>query len=122
MLVDVTRRTELLDLAGRHHGEPVGHRERLLLVVRDVEEGDADLALDGLQLDLELAAKLRVERAERLVEQEHGRRQHERTRERDALLLPARELVRTALPEAPEPDELERLVRRGSASRPSRRP
>ena len=97
-LVDVARRAELLDPAARHHREPVRHRQRLLLVVRDVEEGDADLALDRLELDLELAAELRVERAERLVEQEHRRREHERARQRDSLLLPARELVRAALP------------------------
>ena len=109
MLVDVTRRAELLHPAARHHGEPVGHRQRLLLVVRHVEERDADLALDALQLDLELPAQLRVERAERLVEQEHGRREHESPRERHALLLAARELVRPALPEAAQPDELERL-------------
>ena len=109
MLVDVARRTELLDSPARHHGEPVGHRQRLLLVVRDVEESDPDLALDRLELDLELAAELCVERAERLVQEEDGRREHERTSERDALLLPTGELVRTSLPEAAEPHELEGL-------------
>ena len=61
------------------------------------EERDPDLALDALELDLELAAELRVERAERLVEEEDRGRQDERTRERDALLLAARELMRTPL-------------------------
>ena len=115
MLVDVPRRAELLDLAAGHHGKPVGHRQRLLLVVRDVDEGDPDLALDALQLDLELAPQLRVERAERLVEQQHRRREHERTRERDALLLPAGELVRPALSERPR-----RTSSSASATRPRR--
>ena len=69
-----------------------------------------------LQLDLELAPQLGVEGAEWLVEEQHRRGEHERTRERDALLLAARELVRPALSEAAEPDELERL---GDAAAPS---
>ena len=38
-----------------------------------VDEGDADLLLDGLQLDLHLLAELEVERAERLVEEQDAR-------------------------------------------------
>ena len=119
MLVDVPRRAELLDLAVGHHGKPVGHRERLFLVVRDVEERDPDLALDRLELDLELAAQLGVERAEGLVEQEHRRREHERPRERDALLLPTRELMWAPLPEPAEADELERSPQPSRVARPS---
>ena len=60
----------------------------------DVEEGDPDLALDLLQLDLHLLAQLQVERAERLVEQQHRRAVDERAGERHALHLAARELAR----------------------------
>ena len=73
LLVDVLGRAALLDDAVVHDRDPVGHRERLLLVVGDVEERDPDLALDRLQLDLHLLAQLQVERAERLVEQQHRR-------------------------------------------------
>ena len=45
-LVDLLGRGDLLDDALVHHRDPVGHRQRLLLVVRHVEERDADLALD----------------------------------------------------------------------------
>ena len=58
----------------------------------DVDERDADLALDAHQLELHLLAELEVERAERLVEQQHRGLVHERPGERDALLLAAREL------------------------------
>jgi hypothetical protein len=37
--------------------------------VRHVDERDADLFLQGFQLDLQALAQLRVEGAERLVEQ-----------------------------------------------------
>ena len=57
--------------------------------------------MDALELDLHLLAQLQVERAERLVEQQHARLEHERTRERDALLLAARELVRAGAGSSP---------------------
>ena len=58
-----------------------------------VDERDPDLALDPLQLDLQALAQLQVERAERLVEQQHRGPVDERAGERDALLLAARELA-----------------------------
>jgi hypothetical protein len=58
MLVDLGRRPDLLDAAVVEHRQPVAHRERLLLVVRDVEEGDPHLAVDPLQLDLHLLPEL----------------------------------------------------------------
>ena len=67
---------------------------RLLLVVRDVDERDADLLLDVLELDLQLPAQAQVQRAERLVEQQRARAVDERAGERDALLLAAGELRR----------------------------
>ena len=51
------------------------------------------------QLLLQLAADDRVDRAERLVHQQHGRVGRERAGHPDPLLLPARELVRVALGE-----------------------
>ena len=93
-LVDLGGRADLLDLALVEHGEAVAHRQRLLLVVRHVDERDADLALDALELDLHLLAQLEVERAERLVEQQHARAVDDRAGERDALALAAGELRR----------------------------
>jgi hypothetical protein len=52
---------------------------------------------------------LQVERTERLVEQEHAGMVDKRTRQGDALLLSARELLRLPLAEAGEADELEHL-------------
>ena len=72
-LVDIVRRAELQHAAVLHHRDPVGHRQRLLLVVGDQHEGDAGLALDALQLDLHAAPQLQVERRQRLVEQQQAR-------------------------------------------------
>src|SRR5262245_9343072 len=53
-VVNVERRADLFDLAVAEHGDAIGHRHRLGLVVRDEDHGDADLAMDALDLDLHL--------------------------------------------------------------------
>ena len=73
VLVDVGGGPDLLDDAGVEDRDPVAHRQRLLLVVRHEDEGDADVALDRLELDLHLLAQLEVQGAERLVQQQHPR-------------------------------------------------
>ena len=96
-LVELSRPRHLLDEPLIHHRDPVGHRERFLLVVRDVHEGRLRLLLDVLELELHLLAQLQVERAERLVEQKRCRAVDERARQRNSLLLAARELDGLAL-------------------------
>ena len=71
------------------HADAVRHRERFTLVVGDEERGDAEPALQPLEFDLHLVAKLRVEIGERLVEQQHAGMRRECTRDGDPLLLPA---------------------------------
>ena len=92
-VVKLLRRADLLELAGIHHRDLVRHDERFRLVVRDVDEGRRELMLQQLQLDLHALAQLQVERAERLVEQQHVRLEHHAARDRDALLLAAGELA-----------------------------
>ena len=110
VLVDLRRRPQLLDAAAVEDGDPVAHRQCLFLVVRHVDERDPDLLLDPLQLDLHLLAELQVERSERLVQEEHLRLVHDRSRERHALALTARELRRLSRAIAGEPHHLDRGV------------
>ncbi len=91
-LVDALRRVELLDPAAMKHGDPIGHRQRLGLVVRHVDDRHAEALVQAADLELHLLAQLLVERAERLVHQDQLRLEHQRARQRDALLLAAREL------------------------------
>ena len=63
----------------------------------DEDEGDADLLLNVLELLLHLLAQLQVERAERLVEQQHARLVDECAGDGDALLLTAGELGHVAV-------------------------
>src|SRR5581483_5370716 len=117
-LVHVGRPADLLDPPVVEDGDPVAHRQRLLLVVRDVDERDPNLLLDPLQLDLHLLTELEVERAEGLVEQQHLRPVDDRPGESDALPLAARQLHRLAAAEACEPDDGQRLLDSPSALGP----
>ena len=65
--------------------------------------------VDLAQPAAQLLAHLGVERAERLVEQQHPRLDRERAGERHALALAAGELGRIALVEAVELDQIEQL-------------
>ena len=76
---------------------PVGQRHRLRLVVRDVEDREAEPPLQVLDLEAHLLAEVRIERRQRLVEQHDVRTDRERAGERHALLAAARQVVGAAL-------------------------
>ena len=106
-LVHLGGPADLLDPAAAEHRDAVAHRQRLFLVVRDVDERDAHLALHPLQLELHLLAELEVQRAERLVQQQHVRFVHDGPGQRDALALAAGQLGRLAAAEPGQPDHLQ---------------
>ena len=90
--------------------------------MRDEQEGDADVALDRLELDLHLLAQLEVERAERLVEQQHLRAVDQRAGESHALALATGQLVGAAGAVVAEAHLLEGLLGAAAglgAARPS---
>ena len=107
-VVDVHRRADLLGDAGIHDDQPVGQGHRLDLVVGDVERGDAELALQALDLEPHLHPQLGVEVGERLVEQEDRRLAHDGAAHGDALALAARKLARPAVQEGPELEDRRR--------------
>ena len=109
-LVDLGRPADLVDAATAEHRDAVAHRQGFLLVVRDVDERDAHLALHPLQLELHLLAELEVERAKRLVEQQHLGLVDDGPGQRHALPLAAGELGRLAAAEPGQPDHLQRLA------------
>jgi hypothetical protein len=67
------------------------------LVVSDEDRSDVKPSLQRADFFAQRHADSRVERRERLVEQQDLRVRRERAGERDALLLAARELVRIAM-------------------------
>ena len=94
--------------------DPRGQRQGLALIVGDEDEGRAELLMQPLHFVLHTAAQVLVERRERLVEQEDGRLEDERARERHALLLAAREFRRQLAFMAVQADALDRSRRRGA--------
>ena len=90
---ELGRRRELAQLAAMHHRDPVREHQRLDHVVGDHDRVSPSSRWIRAQLVLERDAGDRIERAERLVEQQHARARRERARDADALALAARQLV-----------------------------
>ena len=74
-------------------------RQRFALIVRDIDRGELEFALQALELEPHALAQLGVEIRQRLVEQQELRLHHQRARERKPLLLAAGELGGVALGE-----------------------
>jgi hypothetical protein len=92
-----------------HHHHAVGELERFFLVVGDEDGGVAGAVMDLAQPAAQLAAHLGVERAERLVEQQHLGFDRHGAGKRHALALAAGELRRIALLQAGKLDQVEQL-------------
>ena len=69
MFVNLARRPHLLYHAQIHHRDAIRHRQRLFLVMRDVNESNADFFLDMLEFQLHGLAQFEIQRAQRLIEQ-----------------------------------------------------
>ena len=107
LVVDVHRGADLLDAALVEDDDGVGEGEGLLLVVGDVDEGDAQLLVHLLQLDLHVLAHLEVQGGEGLVQEEHLRLVHDGAGDGDTLLLAAGEGLHVAVLVVGHRDELE---------------
>ena len=110
MAVDLLRRADLVDGALVHHHDAVGHGERLFLVVRHHDGGDAQGALQRLDLVPQAQPDAGVERREGLVEQQQPRRRRQRAGQRHPLLLAARELGGIFRPGIGQADQRQQLV------------
>src|SRR6476646_4993189 len=95
----------------RQHDDPLGHADRLTDVVRHQDRGLALTAEDFGHFIGERDARLRVERRERLVEQDDVRLGAERAGERHPLAHAARKLARQMMQELSEPVSGEKLRR-----------
>src|SRR5215472_6987645 len=60
-VVDVLRGADLLDPTDIHHDNPIRYRQRLFLVMSDIEGGDPEPTLQRPELDPHLGAQLGVE-------------------------------------------------------------
>ena len=91
--------------------DAVGERQRLALVVRDIEDGEpGQIGMQAGDLLDHGSADLRVERRQGLVEQQHARAHRKRSRDRHALLLSAGQFARVALEELLHADDAKRVI------------
>ncbi|CFE02812.1 Uncharacterised protein [Bordetella pertussis] len=97
-LEQVVGRTHLHRASARHHHHPLGERQGLGLVVRDIDQGQLELVVDFLQLAPQLPLQVRVDHRQRLVEQD-GRHiaAHQAAPQRDLLLGVRRQAAGAAL-------------------------
>ena len=111
-VINLARGPGLFDLAFVHHHDQIGEGHCLFLAVGDVNEGNAEIALEALQFSADPDAQERIERRERLVEKEDRRIGDQRTGQRDTLLLSAGQALTTACDRAEpaEGDELQHLL------------
>ena len=109
LAVEHLRAVALLEHAGAHDGDPVAHRHRLGLVVRDVQRGDADAALNPTDLGAHLHAKLGVEVGQRLVHQEDAGLADDGAAHRDALTLATREQSGLLIQQVGQSEDLRRV-------------
>ena len=72
-----------------HHHDTVAHRQRLDLVVRHIDGGRGNGAVDLEDLGAHLHAQMGIQIGQWLVEQEHGWIAHDSAAEGDALALAA---------------------------------
>ena len=80
-------------MPGAQEDDLVGERGRVAEIVRHHHHRLAALLVDAPQIRLQLGADDRIERAERLVEQQRLGIEHERAHQAHALALPARQLA-----------------------------
>ena len=88
-VVEFHRRADLLDLAGVQHDDLVGERHRLDLVMRHIDHGRLQAAVQPRDLETRVDAQRRIEIGQRLVEQEELRFAHDGAADGDALALAA---------------------------------
>src|SRR5215470_1443497 len=94
VVVDFVGRAELFQPPTVENGDLIAHLHRLFLIVSDEERGNAQLSQQGPDLAPQPGPRLRVERAERFVDEQQVRLVSQRARDGHALLLAAGNLRR----------------------------
>ena len=122
MIEQLFRAAVLLDPSGVHDDDAIGELERLFLIVRDEDARHVNLLVQPPEPPAKLLPDLGIERAEGLVEQQDLRFDRQRSRQRDALPLTARQLTRIPVAEVIELNQLEQMphaIMNGLSGRPA---
>src|SRR3954452_6611290 len=103
---------DLVHTAMLHDHHAVGEQHGLIEIVRHEQDRFLRALMDGGQLALQRLARLRVQRAERLIHQQNLRVDRQRPRNADALLHAAGELIGTAIARILQAHQIEIASRR----------
>ena len=87
LIVNIRRCSYLLYFAILHDHDFIRHRQGLFLIMGYIDKGDANLLLNLLQLVLHFLTQLQIQCTKRLIQKQHLRFIHQRTRNCDTLLL-----------------------------------
>ena len=90
LLIHLRGAANLLDTACIHDDHAIGHFQRLILIVRHKDAGDAHLVVDLPQPAAQFLAHFRVQRAKGFVQQQQARLRGQCARQSNALALAAR--------------------------------
>jgi hypothetical protein len=110
MIVELLRRTDLLDIARVEHRDAIPHRHRLRLVVCHVDEGRLHPLVNLDDLRTGLHAQFGIQVGEGFVQQEDLRLPHDGTPQRHALALPAGEFLGLAIEQLPQAQDFSRIL------------
>ena len=112
-------RSLLLDASRTHDHQLVRQTRGFGQIVRHHQHRERELVPQRIECRLQIRACDRIERAERLVHEHHTGPRRERARERHALPLPSRELVRKSLAKSlrGKPDQRQRVGGHGARIR-----
>ena len=88
-VINILRRTDVLNLSFGHNDDFVGHGQGFFLIVSDINKGNAQLFMHILQFKLHFLAHLQIQRAQRLVQQKNLRLVDDGAGNGDSLLLTA---------------------------------
>ncbi len=94
VLVDLARRADLFDHTLVHHHDAISHFHGLFLIVSHEHRGQVDVLVQARQPATQLLADLGVQRAERLVQQQHFWLDRQGAGQGNALALSTRQLLR----------------------------
>src|SRR5439155_19090385 len=109
--IELDRRSLLGDPPFIHDDDAVRYRQRLGLVVSDVNGSQSQTLLEVTDLIANMPTKPGIEVGQGLVEQQNGGSENDGARHGDALLLAARQLTRQPLLVTAQSHELQRLAR-----------
>jgi len=112
-VINLARRTNLMDFASVHYRYAVRHRQGLFLIVRHIYERGSGVVLNPLQFALHVTAQTQVQRRQWLVQEKQAWSTGQCAGQCDALLLPARQLCGPALSNTFQPHQIQHTCHGG---------